>query len=99
MFYDIEKISFQKIDKIALKNNFKKSDERRIKAGIVYAMQTLGAERGDTYFYKEEIFQTLKIVINYEHDYEEFENYLEEFHRQKELLMMIFKKMQLKKLF
>ena len=78
LFYDIEKISFQKIDKIALKNNFKKSDERRIKAGIVYAMQTLGAERGDTYFYKEEIFQTLKIVINYEPDYEEFENYLEE---------------------
>ena len=40
-------------------------------------MQTLGSERGDTYFYKDEIFQTLKIVINYEPDYEEFENLFE----------------------
>ncbi len=78
LFYDLEKMSFQKIDKIALKNNIKKSDLRRIKAGIVYAMQTLGMEKGDTYFYKDEIFNTLKVVINFEPDYETFENCLEE---------------------
>ena len=39
-------------------------------------METLGNEKGDTYFYKEEIFKTLRVVINYEPDISEFENAL-----------------------
>ena len=72
LFYDLEKISFQKIDRIALKNKFSKNDERRIRAGIVNTMRILGSEKGDTYFFEEEIYKYLKIIINYETTYDDF---------------------------
>ncbi len=77
LFYDIEKLTFQKVDRIALKNNIKKNDSRRIKAGIIYALRSLANERGDTYSLKEEIYSILRIVINYEPTYEDFLQELE----------------------
>ncbi len=77
-FYDLEKMTFQKIDRIALKNNISKADKRRIKAGIVNTLRIIGNERGDTYFLKEEIYKTLRIVINYEPTYDDFLECLEE---------------------
>ena len=78
LYYDIEKLSFNKIDSIALKNKIKKDDKRRIKAGIIYSMRLLGSEKGDTYSYKDEIFKILKIVINYEPNKDLFDVCLEE---------------------
>ncbi len=78
IFYDLDKITFLKIDRIALKNGISKKDERRIKAGIIYAMKTLANERGDTYSLKEEIFAYLRIVINYEPSIDLFEKCLDD---------------------
>ncbi len=78
LFYDLEKITFNKVDKIALRNNIKKNDTRRIKAGIIYAARTIAFETGNTYTSKEEIFKTLRIMINYEPDIEVYSSCLEE---------------------
>lgn len=78
LFYDLEKISFNLIDKIARKNNFKKDDERRVKAGIICSMQTLANEKGDTYSFIDEIYSVLKVIINYEVDDNLFLNMLGE---------------------
>ena len=74
IFYDIDKISFNKVDSVAKKNKIKKDDIRRIKAGIIYSMTLLSFERGDTYSSLDEIYKMLKIVINYEIDYDLFED-------------------------
>ena len=76
IFFDIDKISFNKVDTIAKKNNIKKDDENRVKAGIIYAMQLLCNEKGDTYSSKSEIFNMLKIVINYEIDNDYYDDIL-----------------------
>ena len=66
LFYDLDKISFNKVDSIARRNNITKDDERRVKAGITYSMMLLASEKGDTYSSLDEIRKMLKIVINYE---------------------------------
>ena len=45
--FDLEKISFNMVDKIARKNNIKLDDERRIKAGILYSLDLLAIEKGE----------------------------------------------------
>ncbi len=78
IYYDIEKISFSQIDKIAKKNNIKVDDERRLKAGIIYSMQLLAEERGDTYSNYDEIYKMLRVVINYQIEIDIFDKILEE---------------------
>ena len=68
IYYDLEKFSFSKIDGIAKKNKIIVDDKRRVKAGIIYSMNLLAYEKGDTYSYFDEIFNILRIVINYEPD-------------------------------
>lgn len=65
IYYDLEKISFQKVDLIARKNNYLKDDIRRIEAGIIETMNVLSFETGNTIQTKSEIFNFLKIIINY----------------------------------
>lgn len=65
IYYDLEKISFQKVDLIARKNNYLKDDIRRIEAGIIETMNVLSFETGNTIQTKNEIFNFLKIIINY----------------------------------
>ena len=64
-YYDLEKFNFSKVDLIARKNGIKKDDKNRVKAGIICSMTLLGQEKGDTYSYPDEIFNILKVVINY----------------------------------
>ncbi len=78
IFYDIEQISFNKVDSVALKNNFLKDDIKRVKAGIIYSMILLSSEKGDTYSSYDEIYSMLRIVINYEVDYSYFDLRLKE---------------------
>ena len=65
IYYDLEKISFQKVDLIARKNNYLKDDIRRIEAGIIETMNFLSFETGNTIQTKSEIFNLLKVIINY----------------------------------
>ena len=65
IYYDLEKISFQKVDLIARKNNYLKDDIRRIEAGIIETMNVLSFETGNTIQTKSEIFNLLKVIINY----------------------------------
>ena len=65
IYYDLEKISFQKVDLIARKNNYLKDDLRRIEAGIIETMNVLAFETGNTIQTKNKIFNLLKVIINY----------------------------------
>ena len=65
IYYDLEKISFQKVDLIARKNNYLKDDIRRIEAGIIETMNVLSFETGNTIQTNSEIFNLLKVIINY----------------------------------
>ena len=76
LYFDLEKITFSMVDKIAKKNNIEKDDERRVKAGIIYAMELKSLENGDTYSTYDEIYDMLKIVINYQIEYDYFDNML-----------------------
>ena len=75
--FDLEKISFNMVDKIAKKNNIELDDERRVSAGILYSLDILSFEKGDTYSSYDEIYSMLKIVINYQIEYSLFDNILE----------------------
>lgn len=46
---DIEGIGFKTIDKLALNMNIAVNDKRRVKAAILYIIQTLSHQKGDTY--------------------------------------------------
>ena len=76
--FDLEKISFNMVDKIARKNKIELTDERRVQAGILYSMDLLAIEKGDTYSSYDEIYSMLKIVINYQVEYSLFDDMLEQ---------------------
>lgn len=78
LYYDLEKISFNKVDNIAKKNKIAKDDQRRVSAGIIYTMELLSSEKGDTYSNYDEIYSMLKIIINYQIEYSLFDNILTE---------------------
>ena len=77
IFYEIDKLPFNKIDAIARKNNIEKDDEKRVKAGIIYSMMLLATEKGDTYSSYDEIIKMLKIVINYQVEIDYFDKMLD----------------------
>ena len=66
---DIPEISFLKLDTIAIRNNMEKDDKRRIKSLIIYVMNNMIYQKGDTYLNKEAIINNvtnyLKIDIDY----------------------------------
>lgn len=70
-------ISFLKIDEINQKMNNDTSIER-IKACIIYVMNTLLFKNGDTYLYLEEIKRNVLSYLKIEIDDETFINYLDE---------------------
>lgn len=62
---DIIDINFKKIDSIALKNNFKKNDIRRIQAAILYSMDEVCNLYGHSYLNEDEIFSyTVRVLGN-----------------------------------
>lgn len=54
---EVDDISFLKLDAIALSQGMEKEDERRVKAGILYTIQSLTFQTGNTYFSKQELYQ------------------------------------------
>lgn len=65
---DIEGIGFLRADEISEKLGIKKDDERRIKAGIMYAIEYIAYGKGDVYLTKSQLQNytrlTLKIDIS-----------------------------------
>ncbi len=58
-----EILDFNKVDNIYIKNH-SETDEVRLKACIMESMRRLSQSIGDTYYYKEEILDTLKKEFN-----------------------------------
>ena len=76
LFYDIEKLSFSKIDNIALKNKILKDDLRRIEAGIIESIRLLSLEKGDTYSLVIETYSVLNKLLRTEINEEVFNDCL-----------------------
>lgn len=57
IYYDIDKISFLKVDGIALKSGISATDLRRVEAVIIYAFQEVCNTLGHSYLQKEELYQ------------------------------------------
>lgn len=71
---DIDEITFKKIDMIALKQEMKKDDSRRIMAAIFYVLEEVCNLYGHSYLEKEELFSyTIRALGNEigNHDFEE----------------------------
>ena len=61
---NIVELNFKKIDKIALSIGVKKDDLIRIKSAIIYIMEEVSNMYGHSYFYKEEIKNTLPKILS-----------------------------------
>ncbi len=57
LYFDIKEINFKKIDSIALKCDYAREDERRIKACIIYTMEELTNTLGHCYFNINDIYK------------------------------------------
>ena len=75
---EVDNLSFKKIDEIALKLNYLTDDIRRIKASIIYIMEYLIWQSGDTYLLYEDIkLETVK-YLKFSITDEDFKNFLDE---------------------
>ena len=63
---DIDEITFKKVDIIALKNQIKRNDVRRIAAGVIYVLNEVCNTIGHSYLIKEEIASYLTRALNVE---------------------------------
>ena len=61
---DIEEITFKRVDIIALKNQVKRNDIRRIAAGIIYVLNEVCNTIGHSYLLKDEIILYLTRALN-----------------------------------
>ncbi len=57
LYYDLKEINFKKIDSIALKKDYDRKDERRIKACIIYTMEELTNTIGHSYYNIKDIYK------------------------------------------
>lgn len=75
---DIEEINFKKLDSIAIKMDNTYDSIERIKACTYYIMGDLTFKTGDTYLYREDIYDALIKYLRFEIDYDYFNEILEE---------------------
>ena len=76
--YDLNEISFLKVDAISTQLNYDKRDRRRVKATIVYIMNSLTYQNGDTYLNKEYIVRGVNNYLGTEIDLDNYDNYFYE---------------------
>lgn len=69
---DIKEITFKKIDNIALKQNYERTDKRRVKASIIYTMEELCNVLGHSYLTIEEIYKYTIVFLGNNIKEEEF---------------------------
>lgn len=71
-------ISFLKIDEIALNLGVLKDDSKRVKACILYTINDLTFKSGDTYLFKDEIYNSILLYLNIELNEDVFDFYINE---------------------
>ena len=64
LMYDIKEISFNKLEDIRKNINIDDLDIRRISASIIYTMNNLCFNSGDTYLYYDEIYENSQRFLN-----------------------------------
>ena len=69
-------ISFTKLDNIALQIGIDKLDDKRICACVIHVMKDVSFKCGDTYLFKEEIYNALTNYLNFDLDSDMFDNCL-----------------------
>lgn len=75
---DIEQLSFQKIDAVARGMEIALDDEHRMKACIIYIMQSICFTSGDVYLTLEQIQRKCDEYLNFELKREKYEVYTQE---------------------
>lgn len=65
---DIDGIGFLKADEIAKKIGIDKDDHRRIEAGILYALETIGYQNGDIYLTYDQLLKYTKETLRIDVD-------------------------------
>lgn len=63
LYFDIENISFKRVDSIALRNNVEKDSIKRIEASIIYIMNELTNTYGHSYYYINELETFLPRIL------------------------------------
>lgn len=81
---DIDGIGFKTIDKLALNMNIALDDKRRIKAAIIYSVNNICHNYGNTYTFQNQAFGALKQIIDI--DEEKFNDALEELINEKYII-------------
>ena len=74
IYYDIKDLSFRKVDSVALKKDYDRLDERRIKACIIYAMTELCYTIGHAYLLLPEIYKYTIVYLGNNLSEEEFKS-------------------------
>lgn len=79
-------LNFKEIDTIAINNKYDLYDERRVEALIIYLLNEITFEQGDTYSFFQEIYNS---IIKYLPDlkYEDLEYYLLKLSKQKRVVI------------
>ena len=85
---DIDEISFLKVDEIAKNINIPSDSEKRIKASIIYIMNNLTFNNGDTYFLIDELFAELFSFLGFKISIELLKQYLEELHYEDKIVII-----------
>ena len=77
LMYDIEDISFKKVDSIAIKHEIKKDDLRRVKACIIYVLEEVTNMYGHSYLLNGEIYSYVVRCLGINLPAEEFDKAIE----------------------
>lgn len=77
LYYDLKKLSFKRIDMLAIKNNIPSNDPTRIKAGIIYVMEELTNNYGHSYYYIHELLPFVEKALHINLVKEDIINYLD----------------------
>lgn len=84
---DIEEVSFTKIDEIALKIGIERDNSNRIKACIIYIMNNMTFQNGDTYLNKMDIYNATLNYLNISLYEEEFDTFLYELENDRKIII------------
>lgn len=83
---DIDEINFSKVDSIALNQGLNKIDPERIKACIIYIMNELTFQKGDTYLDYEDIIRGVVNYIQEDLSLDIFDEYMYELEKERKIV-------------
>ena len=86
LVYDIDEITFTKVDNIALNLNIDILNEERVKACIIYIMNELTFQTGNTYLEYEEIIRGVENYLQKELSMDTFDEYMYSLEKEKKIV-------------